>query len=63
VEEADWNQPENLQINMVAFPSLEQARAWYTSPEYARALAFRQVAVHRRLFFVRGPDEPQAAGA
>lgn len=63
VEEADWDQPENLQINMVAFPSMEEAHAWYTSPEYAKALAFRQSAVHRRLFFVSGTDEPQAAGS
>jgi uncharacterized protein (DUF1330 family) len=35
VEEADWAQPEDLQINIVAFPSLEQAHAWYRSPEYA----------------------------
>jgi uncharacterized protein (DUF1330 family) len=58
VEEADWNQPEKLQINMVAFPSIEQAHAWYNSPEYGKALAFRQGAVHRRLFFVHGTDEP-----
>ena len=63
VEEADWNQPEDLQINIVAFPSLEQAHAWYSSPEYAKALAFRQVAVQRRLFFVQGVDELPAAGA
>jgi uncharacterized protein (DUF1330 family) len=61
VEEADWSQPEDLQVNIVAFPSLEQAHAWYNSPEYANALAFRQRAVHRRLFFVPGADEPQAA--
>ena len=63
VEEADWNQPEDLQINIVAFPSLEQAHAWYSSPEYAKALAFRQVAVQRRLFFVQGVDELPAPGA
>jgi uncharacterized protein (DUF1330 family) len=61
VEEADWNQPEDLQINIAAFPSSEQAHGWYSSPEYAKALAFRRVAVHRRLFFVNGTDEPQAA--
>ena len=60
VEEADWNQPEDLQINIAAFPGLRQAHAWYDSPEYAKALAFRQVAVRRRLFFVNGTDEPQA---
>jgi uncharacterized protein (DUF1330 family) len=59
VAEADWKQPENLRINMVAFPSMEQAHAWYDSPEYAKALAFRKIAVHRRLFFVHGADEPQ----
>ena len=60
VEEADWNQPEDLQINIAAFPGLRQAHAWYNSPEYAKALAFRRVAVRRRLFFVNGTDEPQA---
>jgi len=63
VEEADWNQPEDLQINIVAFPSLEQAHAWYSSPEYAKALAFRHVAVQRRLFFAQGTDELPAASA
>ena len=58
VAEADWPQPENLQVNMVAFPSIEQARAWYSSPEYAEALSFRNGAVHRRLFFVPGVGEP-----
>ncbi len=32
VEEADWNQPEDLQINIAAFPSSEQAHGWYSSP-------------------------------
>ena len=63
VEEADWTQPEDLQINIVAFPSLEQAHAWYRSPEYAEALAFRKVAVQRRLFFVQGTDGPTVASA
>ena len=59
---AGWNQPEDLQVNIAAFPSLEQAHAWYNSPEYAKALAFRQVAVHGRLFFAPGTDEPAADG-
>ena len=50
VEEAGWNQPEDLQINIAAFPSLRQAHAWYSSPEYAKALAFRQVAVRGASF-------------
>jgi uncharacterized protein (DUF1330 family) len=39
VDEADWNQPENVQVNMDAFPTMEHAHAWYSSPEYAKALA------------------------
>jgi uncharacterized protein (DUF1330 family) len=50
----------DLQVNIAAFPSSEQAHGWYNSPEYAKALAFRRVAVHGRLFFVNGTDEPQA---
>jgi uncharacterized protein (DUF1330 family) len=55
VEEADWNQPEDVQINIVAFPSLEQAHAWYNSPEYAKALAFRQGAVQGSAVFRECP--------
>jgi len=62
VDEADWEQPENLQVNLVAFPTMEQAHAWYTSPEYAKALAYRKGAVRRRLFFVPGVDEPGRPG-
>jgi uncharacterized protein (DUF1330 family) len=58
VEEADWEQPENLQVNVVEFPSWADAHAWYTSPEYAQALAYRKRAVRRRLFFVPSRDEP-----
>jgi uncharacterized protein (DUF1330 family) len=61
VAEADWQQPENLQVNIVEFPSLAQAHAWYTSPEYAKALVYRKGAVLRRLFFVPGTDESATA--
>ena len=54
VAEADWAQPERLQVNMVEFPTMEQAHAWYNSPEYAKALAIRKTAVNRLLFFVHG---------
>jgi uncharacterized protein (DUF1330 family) len=56
-----WEQPERLQVTMVEFPTMEQARAWYNSPEYAKALAIRETAVKRRLFFVRGTDEAETA--
>ena len=41
-------------IVIVEFPSMERAREWYVSPEYAEALAFRDAALRRRLMFVDG---------
>src|ERR1700753_4229341 len=61
VREADWAPPENPQVNVVEFPSWADARAWYASPEYAKALVFRQDAVRRRLFFAPGLDETVSA--
>jgi uncharacterized protein (DUF1330 family) len=46
---------------MVEFPTMEQAHAWYNSPEYAQALAIRETGANRRPFFVRGVDEIQTA--
>jgi uncharacterized protein (DUF1330 family) len=51
VVEGDWT-PQSLVI--LEFPDMEQARAWYASPEYARALAVRDGALRRRLIFVEG---------
>jgi uncharacterized protein (DUF1330 family) len=39
---------------IVEFPSMERAREWYHSPEYAEALKLRQTALRRRLIFVEG---------
>ena len=39
---------------MVELPSLEAAHAWYASGEYARALAYRDRALRRRLVLVEG---------
>lgn len=41
---------------LVAFPSMEAARAWYSSPDYAEALAHRDDAVERDLIVVEGLD-------
>ena len=41
-------------IVIVEFPSIERAREWYRSPEYAEALAIRPNALNRRLLFVEG---------
>jgi uncharacterized protein (DUF1330 family) len=39
---------------IVEFPTMEKAREWYASPEYAEALKVRQRALNRRLTFVEG---------
>ena len=41
-------------IIIVEFPSLEQARSWYASPDYASALAVRDKALTRNLILVDG---------
>jgi uncharacterized protein (DUF1330 family) len=49
--EGDWR-PEMIVV--VEFPSMEQAHAWYRSPEYATALAVRDKALARDLILVDG---------
>lgn len=49
--EGDWS-PEYIAI--LEFPTMEQARAWYGSPEYAKALEVRAVALDRQLIFIEG---------
>ena len=45
-------------VIIVEFPSLEQARAWYGSPEYASALEVRDEALDRNLILVDGVSGP-----
>ena len=49
--EGDWL-PQAIVI--VEFPDIEQARAWYRSPEYAHALDIRDEALSRNLILVDG---------
>lgn len=51
VKEGDWK-PARLVV--LEFPSLEQARKWYHSPEYAPALALRLKAASAKLVLVEG---------
>jgi len=55
--EGDWT-PKHIVI--VEFPSMEKAREWYNSPEYAQALTVRQHALHRRLILVEGTPQTPA---
>jgi uncharacterized protein (DUF1330 family) len=57
VLEGSWNP--NM-IVIVEFPNLEQARAWYRSPEYAFALEVRDTALSRNLIVVDGLNQSAA---
>jgi uncharacterized protein (DUF1330 family) len=50
-KEGDWK-PARLVV--LEFPTMEQARRWYASPEYAPALALRLKAAKARLILVEG---------
>jgi uncharacterized protein (DUF1330 family) len=41
-------------VVVVEFPTVEQAKAWYHSPEYAKALEISRVALKRRMLLVQG---------
>ncbi len=51
VAEGDW-QPGRFVV--IQFPSVEQAKTWYNSPEYTHARAIRQRYSTGNLLFVEG---------
>ena len=51
--EGDWAPKRFV---MVEFPSVEQAKAWWSSPEYAEAKALRQATAKTQLIVVEGFD-------
>lgn len=51
--EGEW-QPNRLVI--VEFPSVERAKAWWNSPEYAPAKALRQATSEGSLVVIEGVD-------
>ena len=59
VVEADWpaDEPPPQTVIVAEFPSMDALQAWYASPEYAEALAFRAAAVKRRMIFAAGIDD------
>jgi len=52
-----WRASGTLEIIIVEFSSLEQARAWYAPPEYASALEVHDIALERNLILVDGYRE------
>jgi uncharacterized protein (DUF1330 family) len=59
VIEADWpvEEPPAQTVIVAEFPSMNDLKRWYESPQYAAAFAFRAAAVKRRMIFVAGIDE------
>jgi len=49
--EGSWNPK---RIAMLEFPTAEQARAWWNSPEYAAAKALRQASTQTDMLLVEG---------
>jgi uncharacterized protein (DUF1330 family) len=49
--EGEWELERTI---VVEFPSWEQAKAWYRSPEYATALQLSRVALKRKMLLVQG---------
>jgi uncharacterized protein (DUF1330 family) len=49
--EGDWAPKRFV---MVEFPSVEQAKAWWASPEYAEAKALRQATADSKLIVAEG---------
>jgi uncharacterized protein (DUF1330 family) len=56
--EGSWN-PGRFVV--LRFPSAAQARAWWSSPEYAEAKALRQMSARTEMLLVEGLSEQQAA--
>lgn len=46
--------PPSHRLIIIEFDSLEQARAWYNSPEYAKIRPFRQRSGHTNAYIVEG---------
>jgi uncharacterized protein (DUF1330 family) len=49
----EGNTPKSRLV-IIAFDSLEQARAWYNSPEYAKIRPIRQRSGHTNAYIVEG---------
>jgi len=58
--EGDWD-PERIVV--LEFESVEQARAWWSSPEYAEARALRQSSATTRMIIVEAVASSIAASS
>jgi len=51
--EGDWSPKRFV---MLEFPSVEQGKAWWSSPEYAEAKALRQATAKTQMIVVEGVE-------
>jgi uncharacterized protein (DUF1330 family) len=58
VAEGDW--PTQQRVVVIEFPSMDQLKTWYDSPEYRPARAIAKTALRRRLLFLAGTTAPTA---
>jgi uncharacterized protein (DUF1330 family) len=58
VAEGHWQTGQRVVI--IEFPTMDQLRAWYDSPEYAPARALAATALRRRLLFVQSIETPSS---
>ena len=54
VEAVEGELAPRRRVVIVEFPTMDRAREWYASPEYAEALRLRATALERRLLFAEG---------
>ena len=54
--------PATRRLVIVEFPTMERLQAWYTSADYAEALALSRTALDRRLIFVDGAHTSPGLG-
>jgi uncharacterized protein (DUF1330 family) len=57
IEHLEGDHLNGQSVIVVEFPSMERAREWYASPEYAEALEVRATALERRLILVEGVEQ------
>ncbi len=55
VLQGTWQPP---RLVLLEFPTVEQARAWWASPEYAAAKALRHASAHTMMLLVEGLPPP-----
>lgn len=56
LELIEGERDQDKQFIVVEFPSMQRARQWYASPDYAEALKYRAGALDRTLVFAEGVD-------